>query len=186
MLEYIVQKRGEQGQNCGANTHNHGLERDLFVVVDGLLLVGRVGVAKARDVHQVTEVQCQGDGQQPRGGLLGNREPQPSGSCTGTGCAPSGGAGGPAIPTPYLLDLPWLLHGEVEQFSSSYFHVVGIEDAHLLWVSIPDQRGLFPKAFPNLPEARCPQAWGDVTVGAWSSQGGVGSSSPPHSPSSCR
>lgn len=54
----------------GVDTYRHGLERDLLVVVNGLLLVGRIGVAKACDVHQVAEVQRQSDGQQPRGGLL--------------------------------------------------------------------------------------------------------------------
>lgn len=57
-------------KKVGVDTYRHGLERDLFVVVNGLLLVGRIGVAKACDVDQVTEVQRHGDGQQPRGGLL--------------------------------------------------------------------------------------------------------------------
>lgn len=177
---------GGTGTKLWGSTHSHGLERDLFVVVDGLFLVGRIRIAKACDVHQVTEVQCQGDGQQPCGGFLGDRGPQPSRSCTGTGCPPSGGAGGPAIPTLYLFDLPWLFHGQVEQFSSSHFHVVGVEDAHLLRVGVPDQRGLLPKPFPDLQEPRRPQARGGVTAGAWSSQGGAGPGSPPLSPSSCR
>lgn len=61
---------GKTDKKVGVDTYRHGLERDLFVVVNGLLLVGRIGVAKACDVDQVTEVQRQGDGQQPRGGLL--------------------------------------------------------------------------------------------------------------------
>lgn len=36
----LGQKQEEQRQSCGANTYSHGLECDLFVVVDGLLLVG--------------------------------------------------------------------------------------------------------------------------------------------------
>lgn len=43
-------------KKVGVDTYRHGLERDLFVVVNGLLLVGRIGVAKACDVDQVTEV----------------------------------------------------------------------------------------------------------------------------------
>lgn len=83
------------------------------------------------------------------------KESWPSPGCTMEDITPQGvDVWGPAIPPPYLFDLPWLLHGEVEQFSSSYFHVIRVEDADLLRIGIPDQRGLFPKPFPHLQKDR--------------------------------
>ena len=57
------------GSPAGA-TYHHGLERDILIVVNGLLLLVGVWVAEASNVHQVAEVEGQGDGQQPCGGLL--------------------------------------------------------------------------------------------------------------------
>ena len=51
-------------------TYHHGLECDILIVVNGLLLLVGVWVAEASNVYQVTEVEGQGDGQQPCGGLL--------------------------------------------------------------------------------------------------------------------
>lgn len=51
-------------------TYRHGLDGDLLIVVNGLLLVLGIWVAEASNVHQVTQVEGQGDGQQARGGLL--------------------------------------------------------------------------------------------------------------------
>lgn len=62
-----------EGRAQEGDTYSHGLECDLLIVVDGLLLVGRVRVPKACNVHQVAEVESQGDGQQPRGWFLGER-----------------------------------------------------------------------------------------------------------------
>lgn len=70
----------------GDDTYSHGLQRDLLVVVDGLLLVGRVGVPKARNMHQITEVESQGDSQQPRGWFL-----EGDGEAMGTAPKPEAG-----------------------------------------------------------------------------------------------
>lgn len=127
------------------DTHDHGLQRDLLIIVDGLLLVGQVGVAKASDVHQVAEVQGQGDGQQACGGFLG----------WGQHLSPPlslGRVGGTRQPPfLYLFDLPQLLHGHVEQLGCRHLHEIGVEDTHALRVSVPDQWWLFPKPFANLP-----------------------------------
>lgn len=50
--------------------YRHGLECDLLIVVNGLLPVVGIWVAKASDVYHVAEVEGQGDGQQACGGLL--------------------------------------------------------------------------------------------------------------------
>ena len=68
-LTHPVSPAPPHSSEAGA-AYRHGFERDLFVVVNGLLPVVGIWVAKASDVHQVAEVECQGDGQQACGGLL--------------------------------------------------------------------------------------------------------------------
>ena len=57
-------------QLAGEAPYRHRFERDLLVVMNGLLPVVGVRVAEASDVHHVAEVEGQGDGQQACGGLL--------------------------------------------------------------------------------------------------------------------
>lgn len=81
-------------------TYRHGLECDLLVVVNGLLLIQGAGVTEASDVYQVAEVEGHGDSQQACGRLLqgeggeGMRgspaPPQSSPACSRRNCAARG------------------------------------------------------------------------------------------------
>lgn len=56
---------------------------------------------------------------------------------------------GPDFPS-HLLNLPWLLHGQAQQFVSCNLHEEGVENPNLFRVDVPDEGRLFPETLSHL------------------------------------